>query len=282
MVSVSHVFYRNHCHLTHFSKTLGPSKGNSIDSRRALGANTTANMSMLPEQGSFFGMSDASNEKLQKPRAEAEHEGEQSSIRPNRPISQLSSASRQLGLAPTVLDLGPVSPQLPAQTTDSTGNGSQHSKSLPMDSLDVQPMPPFQSNSALRADTGPSQKPGAVKSSLLASGGSTSNSTSGRLSSTTSAPADLIENMIKRLGPEKPHQDAGADFPIRRRRAQSKIVSVSITSIPTVVGQFRLLTLIFCVVGFYKIRQCVACQGRRTSEYYVQKRYWTYRNSTDS
>ncbi|KAJ9115002.1 hypothetical protein QFC22_005330 [Naganishia vaughanmartiniae] len=198
------------------------SNANSMDIRRALGANSTANMSMLQEQGSFFGMSEASDEKLQKPSARAEHESEQSVIRPSRPVSQLSSASRQLGLAPTVLDLEQMAPELALQLKDTKGNGSQHSRSSPMVSADAQPPPTIHLNSSLRADTGPSEKPGTTKSPMIASGGSTTNSTSAKLSSTKS-----IENMIKKLGPEKPHHDGGPALPIRRRRAQSKTVSVS-------------------------------------------------------
>ncbi|KAJ9095602.1 hypothetical protein QFC21_005473 [Naganishia friedmannii] len=208
----------------------GRSSANSIDTRRALGANNTANMSMLPEQGSFFGMSEASDEKSRKTPAQAEHGSEQSSVWPSKPPSQLSSASRQLGLAPTVLDLGPMISEPPAQITDMGGHGSQQSKSSPMVSVDGQPLPSIQLNSALRADTGPSERPGTTKSLMIASGGSASNSTSGKLSSTTSAPAELIENMIKQLAPEKPHNVVKADFPIRRRRVQSKTVSTSTKS----------------------------------------------------
>ncbi|KAJ9103366.1 hypothetical protein QFC19_004465 [Naganishia cerealis] len=207
----------------------GRSDTKLTDSRRALGANSTANMSMLKEQSSFFGMSEGSEEKSQKFPAKADNASEKSCARPGKSVSQLT-ASRQLGLVPTVADLAPMLEEHPAQVKATAENNSLPSKSFPMISADVQAVYSTSYNSTLRADTGPSEKPGATDSPVMKAACSISNITSGRLNSTTSAPAELIENMIKQLEPERLPIEAGTDFPIRRRRAQSKPISTSTKS----------------------------------------------------
>jgi hypothetical protein len=190
--------------------------------RRALRANLTANMSTLGEQGSFFGMSEAS---MDKSTSEAAADVAQSP-KPMAMVSQVS-ASRQLGLAPTVLDLEPSLAEPPASSESIPNKQSQHSKSLPP----LGPAEGWEHDSkreyqGLRTDTGPSEHGDSANkpSKQIAN---VKSPAAGKLVSTMSTPVNMIENMIKRLEPEKPISEKDAGYPIRRRKAAPKPLSVS-------------------------------------------------------
>jgi hypothetical protein len=183
-------------------------------------------MSMLKEQGSFFGMSEASMEKSAGTGSEDLDQNPQ----PVKPVSQVP-ASRQLGLAPTELDLG-------ASILDDTTSGnsafdktSQHSKSLPAGvPVDAWEHDSKRDHLALRTDTGPSSQSGSQQESRPVNNNAKTETT-GKLGPTMSTPVNLadFQNILNRLEPVKPpaDKDLGADIPIRRRRAQARPLSVS-------------------------------------------------------
>lgn len=192
--------------------------------KRALRANLTANMSTLGEQGSFFGMSEASMEI-------SSSEAVQDVAQKPKPSSLLSqvSAARQIGLAPTVLDLEQSLANPPASGDSIHAQQSQHSKSLPpLGPADVWEHDSKREYQALRTDTGPSEHTNTANSSNLHNANAKA-LTSGKLAATVSTPVNMIENMIKRLEPEKPTNEKVTGYPIRRRKMPSKPLSVSIS-----------------------------------------------------
>lgn len=204
-----------------------------IAEKRALGANLTANMSMLGEQGSFFGLSEAS---VDGSTGEVVVEADRHSKPPTLP-SQIS-ASRQIGLAPTVLDLQESLADRPASSESVPPKQSQHSKSLPpMGPADVWEHDSKREHHALRTDTGPSGQTNAANKPHAHLGNATS-SIHGKLVSTLSTPANMIENMIKRLEPEKPPSEKDLGMPIRRRKAASKPLSVSFSRVTGLCAQW--------------------------------------------
>lgn len=205
---------------------LASSSAATVDSKRPLAANLTGNMSMLGEQGSFFGMSEASVEKS----VSAASGNLDKNSKPSRPASQIS-ASRQLGLAPTVLDLGTSILDAPASETSNPSKMSQHSKSLPAGvTVDAWEHDSKRDHVALRTDTGPSSQAGSQQEPQpIANNAKTE--TTGRLGATLSTPVNLADfhNILSRLEPVKPavEKELGVDIPIRRRRAQARPLSVS-------------------------------------------------------
>lgn len=190
--------------------------------RRTLRANLTANMSTLGEQGSFFGMSDASMDKsVSQPVEEVAQ-----NPKPPALLSQVS-ASRQIGLAPTVLDLEQSMVERHASDQSVPSKQSQHSKSLPplgpADGCDHDSKREYQ---ALRTDTGPSEHE-AYEDKPDKRIANVQSPARGKLVSTMSTPVNMIENMIKKLEPEKPISEKDVGFPIRRRKAVPRPLSVS-------------------------------------------------------
>lgn len=179
-------------------------------------------MSTLGEQGSFFGMSDASMDKsVSQPVEEVAQ-----NPKPPALLSQVS-ASRQIGLAPTVLDLEQSMVERHASDQSVPSKHSQHSKSLPplgpADGWDHDSKRDYQ---ALRTDTGPSEHE-AYEDKPDKRIANVQSPVKGKLVSTMSTPVNMIENMIKKLEPEKPISEKDVGFPIRRRKAVPRPLSVS-------------------------------------------------------
>jgi hypothetical protein len=198
----------------------------TAEPKRPLAANLTGNMSILQEQGSFFGMSEASNGKSVGVASTDLDKNHKSS----RTASQMS-ASRQLGLAPTEEDFGTRVLEETATGNSFAQKATQHSKSLPAGiSVDSWQHDSKRDHPALRMDTGPSSQ-----SDFQQEGppevGNTKTEATGRLGATVSTPVDLagFQHMLNRLEPVQPavEKDPGANVPIRRRRAQPRPLSVS-------------------------------------------------------
>lgn len=147
-----------------------------------------------------------------------------------RSASQIS-VSRQLGLAPTELDIGTRILEEAETSNSIAAKASQHSKSLPAGiTADARQHDSKRDHSALRTDTGPSSQsdPHPEASPNVRN---TKIDATGRLEATVSTPVNLadFQSMLNRLEPvqqatEKGH---GANIPIRRRRAQPRPLSVS-------------------------------------------------------
>lgn len=202
------------------------SSAKTAEHKRPLAANLTGNMSILQEQGSFFGMSEASTEKSVSAASADLDKNHKSS----RSASQIS-ASRQLGLAPTELDIKTGILEEAGTDNPVAVKASQQSRSLTAGIFaDASQHDSKRDHSALRMDTGPSSQSDLQQGAAPIVTDTKINAT-GRLGTTVSTPVGLadFQNMLNRLEPvqQAAEKDPGANIPIRRRRAQPRPLSVS-------------------------------------------------------